>query len=186
MSNQAPSRPLFQVTLRGPRPNKSVTLPAGITVSAGTAYQEASGAGVQNPADDNFSGGVVLADGTRPFGGFVCRDVAVGVPVPTYAELSTGGNPSLPLETKYQAGGEGSLEDADTYECEGTDFISSGNGGRDITVNTAIGTKCSFYGGKSAVAQTGQVAEYELAEIQTPVTPGQVRARFRRLYGVTV
>jgi len=192
MSNhQAPSRPLFQVIRRGPRPNKSVTLPAGITVSAGTAYQEASGANVQTPADQDFSGGVVLADGTRPFAGFVTRDVAVGVPVPTYSELSVGGNPSLPLETKFQAGGEGSLEDADEYECEGSEFISSGTGSssgtgaRDISPASAIGSVCSFYNGRTAIAAAGQYGEFELAEIQVPSIPGNMRARFRRIYGVT-
>jgi len=186
MSNQAPSRPLFEVIRRGPRPNKTVTLPAAATAPAGTAYQEASSTNAESPADQDFSGGCVLADGTRPFGGFVTREIIIGVPVPTYAELSVGGNPSLPLETQFSAGGEGSLEDADEYVAEGTGYLSSGNGARDITNATAIGTKCSFYGGKTAAAQSGQVAEFELAEIQTPVVPGNVRARFRRLYGVTV
>ena len=69
---------------------------------------------------------------------------------------------------------------------EGPGYLSSGNGGRDVTAATAIGTKLSFYNGLTAVAQTGQQAEYILAAIETPVTPGNVRIRARRLYGVGV
>lgn len=189
MPNQAPTYPLFQITRRGPRANKTVRLPLALAACfAGVAFIESN----TPNKDQDESGGAALADGTRPFAGFITRDVlaavngAPAVPVPTYAELSTGGNPNLPYETAFSAGGEASLEDADEYEAEGAAFVSSGNGGRDITAATALGTKLSFYGGVTSVAQTNDIAEFELAEIQTASTPGNVRIRARRLYGVKV
>ena len=65
-------------------------------------------------------------------------------------------------------------------------YVSSGNGAHDITAGTAIGTKLSFYGGKTSVAQSGERAEFELAEIETPSVPGNIRIRARKIYGVTV
>lgn len=180
-----PVKPLFQVTRRGPRPNKTVTLPINLAACpAGTAFMEAA-----VPDGQDASEVVAPSDGSKEFCGFITRDVlaAVGgvpaVPVPTYAELSIGMSPSLPLEAAFSAGLEGSVEDADEYEAEGTQFISSGNGNRDITADTAVGTRVSFYNGVTAVAQSGQRAEFYLAEIETPQVAGNVRARFQRIYG---
>ena len=186
MSYQSPTYPLFQVIRRGPRPNKSVRLPITLAAKpAGTAFIEST-----NPnTDQDDSGGCALADGSLLFAGFITRDIlaavngAPAVPAPTYAELSTGGTPDIPFETAFSAGLEGSLEDADEYEAEGPAFISSGNGAYDLTAATAIGTRCSFYNGVTCAAQSGQHAEYELAEIQTPSTPGNLRMRFRKIYG---
>lgn len=185
MAKQAPTYPLFQVIRKGPRPNKTVTLPASLAAcGAGTAFIEVTPA-----ADQDASGLVALADGSKVFAGFITRDVlaqvngAPQVPVPTYSELSTGGNPNLPFETAFSAGLEGSLEDADEYEAEGSAFISSGNGGRDITAATAIGTRLSFYGGVTCVAQAGDHSEFELAEIETPSTAGNLRIRVKKFYG---
>ena len=187
MSKQAVTYPLFQIIRKGLRNNKTVTLPLALAAcGAGTAFME----GVP-PADQDASGLVALSDGSQLFAGFITRNVlaAVGgvpaVPVPTYSELSTGGNPNIPFETAFSAGLEGSLEDADEYEAEGVGYVSSGNGGRDITALTAIGTKLSFYGGVTCIAQSNNRAEFELAEIQTPSTPGNVRIRARKIYGVT-
>ena len=124
------------------------------------------------------------------FIGFITRPVlaavngAPAVPVPTYAELSTGGNPNIPFETAFSAGLEASLEDAEMYEAEGSDFIAgSGNGNRTLTSSTPIGSKLSFTGGKTCVAASGDISEYILAEIQTPSTPGNLRIRARKTYG---
>jgi len=181
--NQQPTKPLFQVTRRGPRPNRSVQLPITLAACpAGTAFMQAT------PAVDN-SEAVALADGSLEFLGFITRDLLAAVngvpsvPVPTYAELSIGAAPSLPLETAFSAGLEGSLEDADEYEAEGTQFISSGNGGRDITANTVIGTRVSFYGGVTCVAQSTNRAEFYLKEFQTPQVAGNLRCSFARIYG---
>ena len=188
MAKQSPTLPLFQVLIKGPRPNRSVTLPLALAAcGAGTAFIEGTPAAGQDASEL-----VALSDGTKLFAGFITRDVlaAVGgvpaVPVPTYSELSTGGNPNIPFETAFSAGGEGALEDAEQYEAEGTGYISSGNGGRDITAATAIGTKLSFYGGKSCVAQSGDRSEFELAEIEVPSVPGNIRIRARKIHGVTV
>ncbi len=178
-----PIKPLFQVIRRGPRPNKSVRLASNLSACpAGTAFIEAS----TPNKDQDDSGGCALSSGTRPFAGFITRDVITTVPTPTYSELSQGMPPSLPLETAFQAGYEASLEDADEYEAEGSDFITSSGGANDLTAATTVGTKCSFLSGKSCKATTGQVAEFEVAEIQTPVVTGNTRIRFRRIYGVTI
>ena len=188
MAKQAPTYPLFQVIVKGPRPNRSVTLPLALAAcGAGTAFMEGTPA-----ADQDASGLVALHDGSKLFAGFITRPVlaavngAPAVPVPTLAELSTGGNPNIPYETDFSAGGEGSLEDAEQYEAEGVNYVSSGNGAHDITAGTAIGTTLSFYGGKTSVAQSGERAEFELAEIETPSVPGNIRIRARKIYGVTV
>ena len=187
MAKQAVTYPLFQITKKGPRNNKSVTLPLALAAcSAGTAFMEGTPA-----ADQDGSCLVALHTGTKLFAGFITRDVlaAVGgvpaVPIPTYSELSTGGNPNIPYETAFSAGLEGSLEDADEYEAEGAAFVSSGNGARDITAATTIGTKLSFYGGVTCVAQSNDRAEFELAEIETPSVVGNIRIRARKIYGVT-
>jgi hypothetical protein len=182
--NQPVVKPLFQVTRRGPRPNRSVALPITLAAcSAGTAFMEAT------PSLDS-SEAVALADGSMEFLGFITRDILAAingvpaVPVPTYAELSVGAAPSLPLETAFSAGLEGSLEDADEYEAEGPSFISSGNGGgRDLAANTPIGTRVSFYGGVTAIALSGQRAEFFLKEMQTPQVAGNLRMAFARIYG---
>jgi hypothetical protein len=177
-----PTNPLFQILHRNAaRPNKSVTLPSGAS-SAGIAYVEDTPA-----ADQDGSRLVKLADGVRPFSGFITRDVIVGTPTPEFAELAASGDaPDLPMESAFSGGGEGSLEDADEYEAEGPTYISSGNGAQDILPGTAVGTKCSFLNGKTCKAASGQVAEYELAEQLVPAVAGNVRCRFRRLAGVTL
>ncbi len=189
MAKQSPTVPLFQITVKGPRPNRTVRFPINLAAcSAGAAFMESN----TPNKDQNDSGGCALSDGTKLFAGFVTRDVLAATagspttPVPTYAELSTGGNPNLPFETAFSAGFEGSLEDAEMYEAEGVTFVSSGNGASDVTAATAIGTKLSFLGGVTCVAQTGQRAEFELAEVQVPSVAGNVRIRARKIYGVTV
>ncbi|MDE2101796.1 MAG: hypothetical protein KGL39_31405 [Patescibacteria group bacterium] len=185
MANQAPVKPLFQVTRRGPRPNRSVSLPISLAAcSAGTAFMSSA-----TPAGNDASEAVALADGSLEFLGFITRDVLAAVngvpavPVPTYAELSIGAAPSLPLETAFSAGLEGSLEDADEYEAEGA-FISSANGsGRDWAGNEAIGTRASFYAGQTCKGISGQRAEFALAEWTTPQVAGNIRGRFTRIYG---
>ncbi len=185
MSRQAVTYPLFQITKKGPRHNKSVTLPIGLAAcSAGTAFMEGTA-----PADQDGSCVVALHTGTKLFAGFITRDVLAAiagvpaVPTPTFAELS-GGN--IGFETAFSAGLEGTIEDAEEYEAEGAAFVSSGNGARDISALTALGTKLSFTGGVTCVAQTGDRAEFELAEIETPSVSTNVRIRARKIYGVTV
>jgi len=158
---------LFEIIRRGPRENKSLTMPA-VAIVEGAAMQE----------DTTNPGTAKLADGTTPFGGFVNRPVVVGVPTPTYAELAGGG--SLPLESPYQAGHEGSLEDADEVIAEGADYVL-GTGGDAISAGTAVNTKCSFRVGKFCVAQTNQRVEYVLIEKPAPVVAGNFRGRFKKV-----
>jgi hypothetical protein len=190
MATQSPTYPFFQIIVKGPRPNRSVTLPIGLAAQfAGAPTMEGTPA-----ADQDASGLIALSDGSKLFAGFITRDVLAAVngvpavPVPTYSELSTGGNPNLPFENAFSAGLEASIEDADQYEAEGVNMVSSGNGARDITAATAIGTALSFYvqaNGISVtcVAQTGNYSEFQLAEIQTPSVAGNVRIRARKVYG---
>ncbi len=160
---------VFEIKIRGSRHNKSLQMPA-FAVLEGVALQEST----TNP------GVAELADGTIPAGGFVNRAVAVGVPTPTYAELA-GQGASMPLESPYQAGHEGSLEDAEEVEAEGADHIL-GTGGDAITSSTAIKTRCSFRAGKFCVAQTNQYVEYMLVEKKTPhFAANGTRYRFRKV-----
>lgn len=167
--------------------NRSVTLPLNTAAcSAGAAFMQATA-----PAGNDASEGVILADGTKGFLGFITRNVLAAiagvpaVPVPLYAELAVGAAPSLPLETSFSAGLEGSVEDADEYEAEGTTFICSGSGASyDILVTTPLMTRCSFKAGTTCIASgSGIRAEFYLAEIVTPQVVGNVRGRFVRLYG---
>jgi len=183
---QQPTYPLFQITIPGPRPNKSVRFPITLAAClAGTAFQESA----TPNTDQDDSGGVALATNLVPFAGFTTRDVlaavngVAAVPAPTFSELATSGDAAnLPFENPFSAGTEGSLQDAETYECEGTGFVSSGNGARDITAATAIGSKLTFFNGVTALAQTNDLSEFYLAEQQTPSVPGNVRIRCKRRY----
>lgn len=184
-NNVSPTYPLFQVIKRGPRSNKSVTLPLALAACpAGTAFMDATPA-----ADQDLSGSVALATGALMFQGFITRDVLAAVngvpavPVPTYSELSQGASPNIPFETQFSAGLEGSLEDAQEYEAEGTGFISSGNGASDVTAATAIGTRLSFLNGVTCVAQANQWSEFVLAEFQTPSVAGNLRIRCEKIFG---
>ena len=166
--------------------NRSVTLPLNTAAcSAGAAFMQATA-----PAGNDASEGVILADGTKGFLGFITRNVlaaiagAPAVPVPLYAELAVGAAPSLPLETSFSAGLEGSVEDADEYEAE-TPFLCSGSGASyDITADTPLLTRCSFKAGMTCIASgSGIRAEFYLSEIVTAQVSGSVRGRFVRLYG---
>jgi hypothetical protein len=177
------SKNFFDVTRRNNGvDNKSLTFPANaVAMPRGTAY-------IEGAADASGQATAVLADGTKKFAGFtlvkVVTDVSASL-TETVFEMAGGEGP-LPAETPYFPGQEGAFEKADEYIAEGTDHISSTGGASDITPTTAVGTKCSFLGGKTCKATTGQIAEFYLAEQLTPIVAGNVRARFAKLEGVVV
>lgn len=162
---------LFQILRRGARQNKSLIVPA-VAQSMGTAFQESATAGTAE-----------LADGTKPFAGFVTRDIATALPTPSIAELT--GQGAQPLEQPFLGGYEAGLEDAEEFVAEGADFIYSGTG--QITAATALKSKCGFKNGQIRVAQTGEYAEFMLVEKQTvEVSTNNVRGRFERIHGVVI
>ncbi len=167
---------LFEITRRGSRQNRSLVAPAAVAQPFGTAFQQSAAA--VNAEGSNLA---ELADGTKPFDGFVTRGIITALPGPTYADMGMG---QQPLEQDFLAGYEVGLEDADQYQAEGA-YLYSGTG--QITSATALKTKCSFRDGKTVVAQTGQYAEYMLIEKLTPeVATNNVRGRFERIRGVIV
>lgn len=113
-----------------------------------------------------------LADGSKPFAGFLTRNTVVGGPV--LGDVIYPGRLELPFETS----GPGSFEFAEEVEAEGATFVDAG-----ITAGTALKTPLTFTAGKFAVAGSGNLVEYELVEKQTPVVVGNIRIRARAVYG---
>ncbi len=165
---------LFEITREGLRGNKSLTMPAA-ACKIGTFMIE----------DLVTPGLAKLADGTKPTTGAVAREVIVGVPLPTFAEMA-GGLIGLPAHSPYSTGEKGSTEDADEYIAEGSDYLYSAGGATDVTASTAVGTKCSFRNGKTSKAATNDYSEFYIAEQLTPVIAGNCRVRLRRHAGVIV
>jgi hypothetical protein len=155
---------LFEITKKSPRPVNTLLTPA-VPAVRGTPMQESATAGQAE-----------LADGTKPFAGFMTRASQVGGPV--LGDVIYPGRLELPFAT----GEEGSFEFAEEMVAEGADYISS-DGTVGITAATALKTPCSFVGGKFAKAATGQFVEFVLVELPTPELAGNVRARFRATPG---
>ncbi len=162
---------LFEITRRGSKQNRSLIVPA-VAKPFGTAFQESAIAGTAE-----------LADGTKPFDGFVTRGIVTALPTPSIAEAAGLG--AQPLEQDFLGGYEAGLEDADEFIAEGSDYIYSGTG--QITSGTALKTKCGFKNGQIRVTQSGEYAEYMLIEKMTvEVSTNNVRGRFTRIRGVIV
>lgn len=124
---------------------------------------------------------LVLAEGKCD--GFLTRDVRTGTVPRTSDELLF---PNSSLETPFLAQKEGTLEDADEFEAEGSDFLKTGAGTGQITGATAAGTKLSFESGVLYVAQEGDVAQYELIAQMTPEVDGGVRIWVKKIAGYVV
>lgn len=154
---------LFEITKRSPLPVNSYICPATAYVR-GTAMQESATAGTAE-----------LADGTKPFGGFMTRNSQVGGP-----SLGDSIYPGR-LELPFPTGDYGSFEFAEEVEAEGAQFVSGATGA--ISTGTALKTPLSFSAGLFCIAQSGQLVEYELVEQQAPVVAGNVRIRARAVRG---
>ena len=173
---------LFEITKRSPLPYKSLVAPTGSS-GRGIAY-------IEDPANP---GNAILADGSEPIAGFVTRNILAGGP--TLANDVFPNQLERPFSDSDPYGVSAnmiSLEQAEEVEAEGYDpnhvngFLYSGTGGnaaKTITPSTALKTLCSFRNGQFSVAVTGDVAEWMLQEIQTPLVAGNVRARFIKVHG---
>jgi hypothetical protein len=113
-----------------------------------------------------------LADGTKPFAGFLTRNTVVGGPA--LPDVIYPGRLELPFETS----GPGSFEMAEEFEAEGATYIDGS-----ITAGTPLKTPLTFAAGKAAAAGAGKLVEYELVELPIPVVAGNVRIRARAVYG---
>ena len=99
------------------------------------------------------------------------RDVTVAGPIITDHIFTRLGLPT-------KAGEPASLEGAEEFESESAAFIV------DVVTGTALKTKCTFTGGKIAIAGSGEYAEFMLVEKDmTPEVTGEFRARFQRIAG---
>lgn len=134
------------------------------------------------PASTSESGGVGAA-----LLGFLTRAVVDGGPTIIQRAQLFGDTPLIKeLELPFASGQECSLEHADAFVCEGSaNMVGSGTGA--ITGSTPLGTRCSFYGGRVRVAQSGDDVLYVLADISTDANSLLVadgdgpRCRFERV-----
>jgi hypothetical protein len=121
-----------------------------------------------------------LADGKCD--GFMTR-ASRTAPVRTDTEVLF---PDAALETPFLAGSDGTIETEVTeLNVEGSTFIKGSSTGA-ITSGTAAGTKLGFDAGKFYVAQTGELAQWELVAQLTPETGGNTKIRVKRLSGYLV
>lgn len=89
------------------------------------------------------------------------------------------------LESPFLAGDFGSIERLEALVVEGDDYImSSGTGS--VSTGTAAGTKLSFKEGRFYVAQTGDLAQFELKKQMTPETGGATRIAVEEIPGYLV
>ena len=163
---------LFELLKRSPRPVVSLLTPASgqgyalpmsglIGYMRGTPMQESATAGQAE-----------LADGSKPFAGFMTRDSQGGGGV-----LGDMIYPNR-LELPFVAGEDGSFEFAEEVVAEGANLIDAG-----LTAATPLKTAISFAAGKFAVAISGQDAQFVLVGLPAPETAGSVRARFVTMAG---
>jgi hypothetical protein len=129
----------------------------------------------------------VLAEGKCD--GFMTRASALS----TSGRTTTDGNPRTDteilydqlLESPFLAGNEGSVERAEALELEGVGHImTSGTGS--IGTGTSTGSKLSFTAGRIRVAQTGDIAQFELVAQLTPEVVGDVRISVEEIPGYLV
>ena len=181
-----PNPSTFEVTKRSSRPIRSLAGVTGLNAARGIAF-------IEDPANPGFA---KLADGSLPIAGFITRNCQVGGP--TISDAVLPNRIELPFaDTDFQ-----SFEQAEELQAEGYGPIATlANGGtqngtvqngaylysgtganaaKTLTAGTAIGTEVSFIGGQFAVAVSGQVAEYYLAQILPPSRPdlNTFRCRF--------
>jgi hypothetical protein len=164
-----PNPSTFEITKRSPRPYKSLVAPVGVAAGRGIAF-------IEDPANP---GKAIVADGSLNIAGFVTRPVKVGGPTIEDAVLPNR------IELPFEDGKEISLEHAEEVEAEGYGVgLYSGTGAKTLAGDTAIGTECSFQGGRFSIAATGDTAEYYLAEIKAAVDAANTfRARFVLIQG---
>ena len=189
-----PTPSTFEVTKRSSRPTRSLSGVTGLNAARGIAF-------IEDPANPGFAkladgtlpiagfvtrnvqvGGPSLADAVMPnrievpFADtdFLSFELAEEVQCEGYGAIAalagaaaTGGQ--VLTNGVPMAGGA-----VQTGTVQWGAFLYSGSGAnaaKTLTGATAIGTKVSYVGGQFCVAQTGQYAEWYLAQILPPSRP---------------
>jgi hypothetical protein len=148
-----------EITRQSPSRNISLKSP-GTAYPRGTAMQTAD-----NGTD------MELCDGTKPYAGFLTRETVVGGPV-----LADHVYPGR-LELPFTAGDEASLEKAEQFEAEGTDFLDAA-----LIASNAVDTEIALIGGKAKAAAQGNYVEFIVAAVLTPQdSDNTVRLRFEKI-----
>lgn len=145
---------LFEITRRSPRPVRSGLTPAAAAIR-GIAMQESAVAGTME-----------LADGSKPFAGFMTRPTVVGGPV--LGDIVYPGRLELPFAT----GEEGSWEFAEEVEAEGSTYLDAA-----LIAAPTLKAPLTFTAGKFDLAAAADLAEFVLVESMTPMVAGNVRIR---------
>jgi len=113
-----------------------------------------------------------LADGSKPFMGFLTRNATVGGPA--LPDIIYPGR----LELPFYSGQAGTTEFGEQIEAEGAQFIDPS-----ITGATAANTPLTFANGMFAVATTGKYVEFNLVQQEVPNVAGNVRIRVQTVNG---
>ena len=189
-----PTPSTFEVTKRSSRPTRSLSGVAGLNAARGIAFiEDPANAGFAKLADGTLPiagfvtrnvqvGGPTIADAILPnrlelpFADtdFQSFELAEEVQCEGYGAIATlagaaatGGQ--VLTNGVPMAGGA-----VQTGTVQWGAFLYSGSGAnaaKTITGATAVGTKVSYVGGQFCVAQTGQFAEWYLAQILPPSRP---------------
>jgi len=198
-----PTPSTFEVTKRSSRPTRSLAGVTGLNAARGIAFiEDPANPGYAKLADGTLPiagfvtrnvqvGGPTIADAILPnrielaFADtdFLSFELAEEVQAEGYGAIAalagaaaTGGQ--VLTNGVPMAGGA-----VQTGTVQWGAFLYSGSGAnaaKTITGATAIGTKVSYVGGQFCVAQTGQYAEWYLAQILPPSRPdlNTFRCRF--------
>ena len=189
-----PNPSTFEVTKRSSRPTRSLTGVTGLNAARGIAF-------IEDPVNPGFAkladgtlpiagfvtrnvqvGGPTIADAILPnrielpFADtdFLSFELAEEVQCEGYGAIATlagGAATGGQVLTNGVPMAGGAVQ---TGTVQWGAFLYSGSGAnaaKTITGATAIGTKVSYVGGQFCVAQTGQFAEWYLAQILPPSRP---------------
>jgi len=189
-----PNPSTFEVTKRSSRPTRSLAGVTGLNAARGIAF-------IEDPANPGFAkladgtlpiagfvtrnvqvGGPTIADAILPnrielaFADtdFLSFELAEEVQCEGYGPIATlagGAATGGQVLTNGVPMAGGAVQ---TGTVQWGAFLYSGSGAnaaKTITGATAIGTKVSYVGGQFCVAQTGQFAEWYLAQILPPSRP---------------
>lgn len=120
--------------------------------------------------------------------GFVSRGVRTFPGLTDEEQLMMTAGIIFGLETPFQGGNAGSLEDVDSvleFEAEDS-YIELADTGAKLTSGTTLGTPLTFLVGKVCKAQSGDFAQYKLTAVLTPRTPTKLRIRAVKIAGYIV
>ena len=189
-----PTPSTFEVTKRSSRPTRSLTGVTGLNAARGIAF-------IEDPVNPGFAkladgtlpiagfvtrnvqvGGPTIADAILPnrielaFADtdFLSFELGEEVQCEGYGSIATLGSAAPTGGQAITTGGNVGGVGAQAGTVQWGAFLYSGSGAnaaKTLTGATAIGTKVSYVGGQFCVAQTGQYAEWYLAQILPPSRP---------------